>query len=167
MSKKVRKIQSIILTLVLLLTFAVVPVSAAATPPITPGTEVFTVIVTDTDGSTAVVKNTRTRKAGDVFKITDTKVKKEIARGETLIVTKTVSAKTRKAKYNYKVGKERIGLGFVKNAKTVVDTTTGKTFTFKNNFGAGNIVEIVYSSNFTYEITDDTFKEARLVGTYK
>ena len=162
MLKKVRKIQSIILAVALLLTFVVVPVSAA-TPPITPGTEVFTVMVTDTDGSTAVVKDTRTRKIGDSFKITDTKVKKELARGDVILVTKKVS-RTGKVSYNYMAGKSRISLGFVKNSKTVIDTT-GKSYAFKNNFGAGKIVEIIFDSKFTFESTDDTFKEAKLVGT--
>ena len=162
MLKKVRKIQSIILAVTLLLTFVVVPVSAA-TPAITPGTEVFTVMVTDTDGSSAVVKGTRNIPVGKTFKITDTKVKKELACGDIILVTKRAS-KTGKVTYNYMAGKSRISLGFVKNSKTVVDTT-GKTYTFKNNFGAGKIVEIIFDSKFTFESTDDTFKEAKLVGT--
>ena len=166
MSKKFKCIMSVVLA-ALLVGVVVLPVSMTQAALINPGTEVFQVIVTDaTDGSTAVLKDTRYRKAGDVFKITNKSVKKEASQGNMLLVTKTVSTKTGAVKYSYKAGNERIDLGFVKDAKTVVDTK-GKTFKFSNNFGAGTIVEIVYNSKFTYVPTDDTFKTVRVLSTVK
>ena len=166
MSKKFKCIISVVLA-ALLVGVVVLPVSMTQAALINPGTEVFEVIVTDAkDGSTAVLKDTRYRKAGDVFKITNKSVKKEASQGNVLLVTKTVSTKTGAVKYSYKAGNERIDLGFVKDANTVVDTK-GKTFKFSNNFGAGTIVEIVYNSKFTYVPTDDTFKTVRLLSTVK
>ena len=166
MSKKFKCIMCVVLA-ALLVGVVVLPVSMTQAALINPGTEVFEVIVTDaTDGSTAVLKDTSYRKAGDVFKITNKSVKKEAGQGNLLLVTKTVSTKTGAVKYSYKAGNERIDLGFVKDANTVVDTK-GKTFKFSNNFGAGTIVEIVYNSKFTYVPCDDTFKTVRLLSTVK
>lgn len=166
MSKNFKRVIGVMLA-TLILGIVAVPVSKVDAALINPGDEVFQVIVTDsTDGTTAVLKDTNKRKAGDVFKITDAKVKAKVGNGYTMIVTKQVNKKTGKLSYKYMAGKERITLGFVKDANTVIDGT-GKTFTYANDFGAGSIVEIVYDSKFTHEISDDVFKEARLLGSVK
>lgn len=158
--KKIKRILSAMVA-VFMLTTTVIPVSAA-TPPISPSTEVFVIAVTGLDGTAAVIKESKSYKKNTVFKITDARVTKEIGIGDVILVTKQVNRKTGKLSYKYMAGNSRFSLGFVKDANTVVDST-GKEFKFKNNFGAGKIVQIVYDSKFTYEIGDDTFKEAKLI----
>ena len=162
MLKKVRKIQSIILAVTLLLTFVVVPVSAA-TPPITPGTEVFTVLVTDNNGSSAVVKGTRNIPVGKTFNIG--KMKKEVGQGDALLVTRFKSSKG-KYTYNYKPTNTRVEFGFVKDSKTLVNSN-GKKIKYVSKLTPGSYVQITYNTKLTYEHSDDTVKTVTVIGTYK
>ena len=162
MLKKVRKIQSIILAVTLLLTFVVVPVSAA-TPPITPGTEVFTVLVTDNNGSSAVVKGTRNIPVGKTFNIG--KMKKEVGQGDALLVTRFKSSKG-KYTYNYKPTNTRVEFGFVKDSKTLVNSN-GKKIKYVSKLTPGSYVQITYDTKLTYEHSDDTVKTVTVIGTYK
>ena len=162
MLKKVRKIQSIILAVTLLLTFVVVPVSAA-TPAITPGTEVFTVLVTDNNGSSAVVKGTRNIPVGKTFNIG--KMKKEVGQGDALLVTRFKSSKG-KYTYNYKPTNTRVEFGFVKDSKTLVNSN-GKKIKYNSKLTPGSYVQITYDTKLTYEHSDDTVKTVTVIGTYK
>ena len=125
--------------------------------------EVFTVLVTDNNGSGAVVKGTRNIPVGKTFNIG--KMKKEVGQGDALLVTRFKSSKG-KYTYNYKPTNTRVEFGFVKDSKTLVNSN-GKKIKYSSKLTPGSYVQITYDTKLTYEHTDDTVKKVTVIGTYK